>query len=280
MKKFVATWWLLLLVIAFAGLLAYVYWIDPSFTERTKAGELGQLGDVFGGLLNPFVSALTLFVAISVWRLQKGELELTRNEMEQTKLALQEQAKTAEQQRQEQRFFDLLNVYQRTLESISYTRTRIAGNSTNEELLTTSGRRAISEWLSHTSLGTTALQPFNPVLMKTMIKSHWQRSDAPGMLDHYFRVVVRILREARSLLGNEHQRYVELFTIQLSSSELIAIGYYLWLVDDDSDMILMSHEYHLLKHLPQGHLRIELTNLYPYLFSTEPSGASQSVLTP
>jgi hypothetical protein len=53
------------------------------------------------------------------WRLAvtAEELKLTRDELEQSRLAMEDQAKTAEQQRQEQRFFDLLNVYQRTLDS-------------------------------------------------------------------------------------------------------------------------------------------------------------------
>ncbi|MEN9886242.1 MAG: hypothetical protein RL758_820 [Pseudomonadota bacterium] len=74
----------------------------------------GQFGDFLGGLLNPIVSICTLVVAIAVWKLQRVEMEQTRN-------ALTEQAKTAEQQRQEQRFFDLLNLYHRTVDSISVT---------------------------------------------------------------------------------------------------------------------------------------------------------------
>lgn len=109
MKKLFFPWWLLVIAALGAAVLALAYWGGWSIHPNAKAEELGQLGDFFGGLLNPLVSALTLSVAISVWRLQKDELELTRKELENSRLAMQEQAATAEQQRQEQRFFDLLN---------------------------------------------------------------------------------------------------------------------------------------------------------------------------
>ena len=55
-------------------------------------------------------------VVVSV-RLQKAELAETRKELENSRLAMEEQAITAEQQRREQRFFDLLNLYQETLKT-------------------------------------------------------------------------------------------------------------------------------------------------------------------
>ena len=119
--KGLKTWWMLLVPSAFAlgAVLAYAvtFWQLPA-TENP--GAWGTFGDFLGGLLNPLVSTLTLFVAASVWKLQRKELTLTRKALKQTQLAMEEQAKTAEQQRQEQRFFDLLNVYQRTVESITF----------------------------------------------------------------------------------------------------------------------------------------------------------------
>ena len=73
MKKFLVTWGLLAIAAICAAVLAFVYWGDIPFKPHTKASELGQLGDFFGGLLNPIVSALTLFVAIKGWCLQKPD---------------------------------------------------------------------------------------------------------------------------------------------------------------------------------------------------------------
>lgn len=274
MKKLFSPWWLLVIAALGTAGLACVYWGSWSIHPNVKATELGQLGDFFGGLLNPLVSALTLFVAISVWRLQKDELELTRNEMAQTKLAMEDQAKTSEQQRQEQRFFDLLNVYQRTVESISMTRTQSSGRDTSE-LLTSNGKQAISVWLRATSLDKTALNPFNSILVKSKVASHWQIRDAPGMFDHYFRVVFRLLFEAEKLLGDQHHRYVELFQAQLSRAELIILGYSLWLNDEDQNMTSLADKYHLLEHLPTGHLRTEMETLHPNMFRTKQALSDQ-----
>lgn len=61
-----------------------------------EAAAWGQLGDFIGGILNPFISLLTLFIAVRVWRLQKQELIATRNllsvqKLEQTLFALIDQ---------------------------------------------------------------------------------------------------------------------------------------------------------------------------------------------
>ncbi|HEX5784381.1 MAG TPA: hypothetical protein VFY35_06600, partial [Burkholderiaceae bacterium] len=140
MKKLFSPWWLLLLAVAGAVALALVYANVWSLPLHGNGDKLGQLGDFFGGLLNPLVSLLTLIVAISVWQLQKKEVEETRK-------ALEEQAKTAEQQRQEQRFFDLLNVYQRTTDSIYHATDVSRMPQETRTLLTATGKYGVSLWL-------------------------------------------------------------------------------------------------------------------------------------
>lgn len=61
---------------------AVTFWQLPATEDP---GAWGTFGDFLGGLLNPLVSTLTLFVAASVWRLQRKELALTRQALEQTK---------------------------------------------------------------------------------------------------------------------------------------------------------------------------------------------------
>lgn len=108
---------------AIAGLFAAIFIGSYIFTFRTlptneNPSAWGTFGDYMGGLLNPLISLFTLMVAMKVWKLQKTELLETRK-------AVEEQGKTAEQQRQEQRFFDLLNVYYRTVDSVSFNLTLV-----------------------------------------------------------------------------------------------------------------------------------------------------------
>ncbi len=260
-QRWLKNWALLLVpaVCAAAAIVTYaVTFRDLPATENPQAW--GTFGDFLGGLLNPLVSTLTLFVAISVWRLQRGELELTRKELEQTKLAMEEQAKTAEQQRQEQRFFDLLNVYQRTVDSISIARPRGTGGDARQ-IINFQGKQAVSEWLRYTNLVGPATTENPHTLLD--IERQWIRFDAPGMFDHYFRVVFRILAEAETLLGDQHFRYIKLFRAQLSRSELIILAYNLWLDDEGKEMIPLADKYGLLKHLPKGHLRTTLEQELP-----------------
>lgn len=76
----------------------------------------GQFGDYIGGLLNPLVAGFALLALVASVRLQKAELAATREELKESRQAMQEQAKIAEQQRSEQRFFDCMGFYQKMVD--------------------------------------------------------------------------------------------------------------------------------------------------------------------
>lgn len=259
-----AGWWLLVIAVCSAIALAVVYWWGWQVPTGSKPEQLGQMGDYFGGLLNPLVSTLTLFVAISVWRLQKKEVEETRK-------ALEEQAKTAEQQRQEQRFFDLLNVYQRTVDSILMI-AKMPGAS--EFPVQYTGKEAIAHFFrcqpgeffgSYVPPPQYEFLPEVQYLQIQNIEKRWcsHNDSVSALFDHYFRVIFRILSEAKALLGNQHIRYIKLFRAQLSRSELIILAYNLWLDDEGKKMIPLAKKYGLLKHLPHGRLRTTLEQELP-----------------
>ena len=216
-------------ILALAYLLIYVQGTDGFPEEATR---LGQLGDFFGGILNPTVSVLTLFVAIGVWRLQKNELELTRSELKETKEAMKSQDETAKQQRQEQRFFDLLNVYYQTVNVISYTRPTTKG--VERGYRDYNGKAAMAAWLRNAlelhdfvlnrgSVGTNNDPTDHADEIQHMDRMcvNWQDYEAREYFDSYFRVVSHLLAEAKGLLGEQHHRYVVLFRSQLSKSLLI-----------------------------------------------------------
>lgn len=270
-------WWLLAIAALGAIFCALLFFGFEWTSGRKDIDKLGQMGDFFGGMLNPLVSALTLFVAISVWQLQKKELKATQK-------ALDEQAKTAEQQRQEQRFFDLLNVYQRTVDSIFFV---VRTPLTHGEFQTQyTGKEAIAQFME--SVGAQHLQTFSKfgyrsytsgsntykIMQRQDLFPFWDNETIASLFDHYFRVIFRILTEAEGLLSNQqipdlkdqHFRYIKLFRAQLSRSELIILGFNLWLDDEGKKMLPLAEKYGLLKHLPTGHLRTELEKLHPQVF--------------
>lgn len=259
-------WWLLGIAALGAILCALLFFGFEWTSARNGIDKLGQMGDFFGGMLNPLVSALTLFVAIRVWQFQEKELQATQK-------ALDEQAKTAEQQRQEQRFFDLLNVYQRTLESITQGSNNFSGKGAITKFLQEHKDGKVIT--SFTEKGLSARQDgYHNEYIKTptpqeALKNAVKDTFLP-LFDHYFRVIFHILTEAEALLGDQHIRYIKLFRAQLSRSELIILGFNLWLDDEGKKMLPLAEKYSLLEHLPNGQLRTELENLHPKVFGHQP----------
>lgn len=254
--------------------LAYVQQFH-SFPLSEEVEKWGQVGDYFGGLLNPVISAGTLFVAVAVWQLQKNELSATQNELRI--------------QRGQQRFFDMLNVYYRTVDLISssYIRTinKLAsdpiksmnrGDGLHEELgsehITLTGKAALARkremleagepdgyliegyptinWKNTVDSSINLKSPEN-IESLTLLKNEWTLSQSTLVLSHYFRTLLFLLKESEFLLGSEeHRRYVALFVAQLSDDELTLIAYYLWLDPHGADLLPMAKQYSLLQNMP------------------------------
>lgn len=276
-RSWVKEWWLLLVPALFAAgaVLAYTltFHTQPA-TENPSAW--GTFGDYIGGLLNPLISLFTLMVAMQVWKLQKTELI-------ETQKALKEQAKTSEQQRQEQRFFDLLGLYQRTVDSITYL-DRVSEN-VDAPVVQSAGKQALGNWLADRlppQLAKFRRDGLNNKLYRTdpyssdsttyqitkeSLTVEWNSNSASNQFDHYLRVIFRVLTESEALLCDQHYRYVKLFRAQLSRAELILIGFNLWLDEEGKGMAPLAAKYGLLKHLPKGHLRTQLEKeLSPEVF--------------
>lgn len=251
-----STWAPLLIALILAFLAAGTYWhwfyrhlhIPLSVTADTW----GQFGDYFGGLLNPVIAACTLFVAVRVWQLQKRELQDTRCELQA--------------QRNQQRFFDLLSIYQSTIDSI----TLLAKVNTNT-IHPYSGKEAVAHFFRNPEIAGGALRDFlandewsqwikssTTSELRSALQEDWRSPEISSLFSHYFRVVFRLLKEAEPLLGAEHFRYAKLFRAQLSGPELTLIGFNLWLDPEGQKMIPIAEQYGLLKHLPSGPLRTKL----------------------
>lgn len=255
---------------------AYALFFLSSGISRDPS-DWGTMGDYFGGLMNPVVSFATLVVAYAVWKQQREELRHTKD-------ALEDQAKTAEQQRQEQRFFDLMGLYQATVNSI----TMVARMSSRSDFpVQYSGKEAIAHFfrsgtgtsqeiqvfLRHgfydqkvtqrqpTGLSFSDLAP--EIFNRASLDQAWNSEVNAALFDHYFRVIFRVLKESEELLADQHFRYVKLLRAQLSRHELMLIGLNLWLDPEGRKMIPLAARYGLLKHLPPSTLRDELEGTLP-----------------
>lgn len=119
--------WVLLAIVVVAAVIAVV----ATFIFRAHVGgeivtadttKWGQVGDFFGGLLNPVFGFLTIVALVLTLLLQnrelkvsREELELSRDELAKSAEALRAQNKAIEQQSFEQTFFAWLSTYREIL---------------------------------------------------------------------------------------------------------------------------------------------------------------------
>ena len=92
----------------------------------------GQFGDYMGGLLNPLISLFTLTVAVSVWRLQRKALDIQKQELAETREAI-------EQQTFDQFFMSMLTSHRSMVEQVSFV------HSNSGDTLQT-GKRAVDSY--------------------------------------------------------------------------------------------------------------------------------------
>ncbi len=285
-------WWLFLVPLLMAGLAILFYvWTFRHLPHNQDPGAWGTFGDYFGGLLNPVVSTLTLFVAIAVWKLQKEAIQLQRSELEETRTILAEQAQTARQERNEQRFFDLLNLHHRTLDSLSYGshagRSAIAsvlGTWLIEYLFRTGYPRytlvtnpdgtSSKEYATAPSLYTSTVSTLQD------LREDWSSLNQTTPLNPYLRMVHRLLSDAKNLLGHEECfRYIKLFRAQLSDEELKLIALHILLNNEGQALCERVEEFGLLKHLPAGPFRDILEKeLLPSVFGRKFAQAHPNTL--
>lgn len=223
----------------------------------------GQVGDYLGGIMNPIVAGCALFaLALSV-RIQRAELKETRD-------VLAEQSKTAESQRSEQRFFDLMRVYQDTVTAmyvddaatqppVTYRAKTVLNALTSVFTAVTPVSRTSQNQIPHLAGRIGRGDGEGQVLMVAAL-APWSY-----MLDHYFRVVYSILREAEETLKGSHWRYAKLFRAQLSADELTLLACDLLRRDpvDAKNRVAIVAKYGLLKHMAEGPLRRYAESILP-----------------
>jgi Putative phage abortive infection protein len=251
-------------------LLILAYWLSFSkYGWSTNPDAWGQFGDFLGGVLNPLVSLAALFALVISVRMQRAELKDTRAELIEARKVATEQAKTADQQRREQRFFDLLNLYQRTVDSLSWYDTKTS----------VIGKQAMSNWIYDFSRITNLHpihifiqrgffennrpgHPYHEISNLDILTRSWNSTEISNYIDPYFRVIHQILAEANDLLGADAQRYIKLLRAQFNNSELTLITLNIWLNPEGTTIRSYATKYGLLKHLPEGNLKTEVAKVF------------------
>jgi hypothetical protein len=202
----------------------------------------GQFGDFFGGLLNPTMGLVTIYLVLANVRLQRKELKNSLQELRNSNKALLQQNRLAESQAFEQSFFTWLNSYQNIVSSVAHTTGQ--GNKAvgREALLEAYASRFNHEEISlivsqHASLRGDALNAFlrsgdlDPSFqpkIKEALDHVWvslyqeTRHDIGAMFRTLFRLLTWIDSRPITLLSCDQKwDYVAIVRAQISDIELV-----------------------------------------------------------
>lgn len=213
--------------------------------------DAGQLGDFFGGILNPIVGFSSLIV-----------LTITLIVMYRNMIHSKESADIFKEQlliqRFEDNFFKLVDLHNSIVEKLSFSPSVVNSNkvlvfqyknNSNEMFYGSDVFVKVVELLSKKQLG-------NLNTSKAVIRLYSEiQSNNNNILSHYFRnlyQVIKYIKNNNNLLGNHANEYSAILRAQLSTPELVLL--FLNCLDeihvDTGEFKLLLIEYKLLEHLP------------------------------
>jgi len=101
--------------------LCLYFWNFSSQGWSPKQDVWGQFGDFLGGILNPAVGLVTVYLILTNVKMQQRELASSIQELKHSNTALTAQIKVSEHQAFEQTFFTWLESYQNIVASVNFT---------------------------------------------------------------------------------------------------------------------------------------------------------------
>jgi Putative phage abortive infection protein len=214
-----STIWIVLVAIVVSWV---IYWafVTP-FVSENKFDPLNTLfsGLAFWGVI------YAILLQRNELALQRKELELTRQELRGQKEQLESQNITLKQQRFENTFFSLLNLFNNIVDSIEIRGAPRIGDPPSVLL---KGRECFSTFSTDFSQHYSKQQRANPnmghrVLCVTAYELF--AGNRQALVGHYFRTLYNIVKFIGSSKVENQQVYINILRAQLSSAELTLLFY-------------------------------------------------------
>lgn len=217
--------------------------------------QRGQFGDMFGAINSLFSGLAFAGVIFTIW-LQSRELGLQREDITQTRLTFQEQARTIEIQRFENTYFNMLTLLSSIQNGLYIKKTPTA--SSGHAAIEKHGRDVFVYFSE--SLQNELISPLPAASLETKIQNFIFNppEEANIQLGYYFKTVYSILKfieTTQTLDLDEKKKYASMLRAQLSNDELFLLlcnsAYY-------KEFILFKlllEKYTMLKHF---YLRISI----------------------
>jgi len=177
-------------------------------------------GDSYGAI-NTLFSGLAFLGVIYAIILQQKELELTRKELRGAREAQEDIQKTQDIQRFENTFFNLIKLYQETVDSIEY--------KTQYKPDDSSGKKAIADYVRKITgqirESISIASKNNSVTNSINAYNQWYEREMYAYFGHYFRHLYRafLFMDESRLPLSEKTKYSKILRSQFSDSELILI---------------------------------------------------------
>lgn len=255
---------------------------DPTFGR-------GEFGDMFGAV-NALFSGLAFAGLIITLILQRQELGLQREELEQTREELKNQRmefekenETLKYQRFENLFYNMLNLQQEIVTGLRYDYEEVESmfvtNASNNHLrkdnhrvrMTVVGREVFRftfeevdvDYPERTTLGIVRNKGYRSFLSRNGVAAY-DDTRIPARFDHYFRHLYKIIQfvDSQGFPFEEAYKYVAMLKGTLSRYELVWI-YYNALNPSFANFKKLIEKYSLLKNLRRDLLTKSLeTDLY------------------
>lgn len=193
--------------------------------------QWGQLGDFFGGTLNPLFGFVSLFALLMTivyqarsLRNSSEELRLSREELSKSSAALAAQNKAIELQSFEQTFFSWLDTYRSLLDSVEFE------TMVNNIPFISKGRRALIKFIDRQfhSLNEQIAKGNFQTDAETVVhsKNSWENTykENEFQLDSLFRTLYRLflwVDQNAILNSSEKWLYISIIRSQLSWIEMV-----------------------------------------------------------
>lgn len=260
-KPFIIEWWLMIfiasIVLIIISSFGYFYFSKHNLIDVSKkVDELGQMGDFFGGILNPTLAFLSFCLLLITIKIQSKELKNSTEELAKSSEALTEQSKSLKIQNFENTFFNMLNLHNEIITNLSLVMLKkhfdekdyeyISSRSNNEKLA--ENNRIYKYTILNKKVNVKEVQDYNgkKVISKlfeianTYIKDNIEQSinklynnfylEYNEITGHYFRNIYQILKfiDTQEVLKDENEEkefknkkfYANILRSQLSNSEL------------------------------------------------------------
>ena len=250
--------------ILFVGLAALIFAVVATVLYINQFGSSlsgnherwAQFGDYIGGVLGAIFAFLGLIALLLTLWVQSHELRVSSEELRKSALALRDQNESLKQQNFENRFFNMLSLYNEIVNGIDL---RTKGE------VTSSGRDCLKVFYERLKKEFESALRGDSTNYKEGLLSGYERfyEKHSHELGHYFRNIYRILKFIEESDVSRKKEYSGILRAQLSNPEL-ALLFYNGITERGRKLKSLAEKYALFENLEPNQLvrQVEDSSFY------------------